>query len=99
MDGNMENDVGLNGRTCSLMNTGFLYQAILLMVFLISVATPGPGQTVQKPLGDRENPLLIGNRDLNTDRINFYSLDQEIACGRQLAVEVDRVVSLIIDPS
>jgi predicted Zn-dependent protease len=80
------------------MNTGFLYQAILLMVSLMLVATLALGQTVQKPLGDKENPLLIGNRDLNTDRVNFYSLDQEIALGRQLAAEVDRVVKLVNDP-
>ena len=62
------------------------------------VATPALGQTVQKPLGDKENPLLIGNRDLNTDRINIYSLDQEIALGHEFAVEVDRVVRLVNDP-
>jgi beta-barrel assembly-enhancing protease len=80
------------------MNTGFLYQSILLMVSLMSVTAPAPGQTVQKPLGDKENPLLIGNRDLNTDQINFYSLDQEIDLGRQLAVEVDRQAKLGNDP-
>jgi predicted Zn-dependent protease len=80
------------------MNTGFLYQAILHMVSLMLVAAPALGQTGQKPLGDKENPLLIGNRDLNTDRINFYSLDQEIALGRQLAVEVDRAARLVNDP-
>jgi len=80
------------------MNTGFLYQAILLMVSLMLVATPALGQTVQKPLGDKENPLLIGNRDLNTDRINIYSLDQEIALGHEFAVEVDRMVKLVNDP-
>ena len=80
------------------MNTGFLYQAILLMVSLMLVATPALGQTVQKPLGDKENPLLIGNRDLNTGRINIYSLDQEIALGHEFAVEVDRMVKLVNDP-
>jgi predicted Zn-dependent protease len=80
------------------MNTGFLCQAILLIVSLMLVAPPAPGQTVQKPLGDKENPLLIGDRDLNTDRINFLSLDREMAFGRQLAVEVDRVVKLVNDP-
>ncbi len=80
------------------MNTGFLNQVILLMASLMLVAAPAPGQTVQKPEGDKENPLLIGNRDLNTDRINFYSLDQEIALGRQLSIEVDRVVRLVNDP-
>ncbi len=80
------------------MNTGFLYQAILLMVSLMLVATPALGQTVQKPLGKKENPLLIGRRNLSTGRSNFYSLDQEIALGRQLADEVDRWVRLVNDP-
>jgi beta-barrel assembly-enhancing protease len=81
------------------MNTGFLYRAILLMVSLVLVATPALGQTVQEPLSDKENPLLIGKRDLNTDRINFYSLEQEIALGRQFAVEFDRVARLVDDQS
>ena len=80
------------------MNTGFLYQAIFLMVSLKLVAALALGQTVQEPLSDKENPLLIGKRDLNTDRINFYSLDQEIALGRQFAVEFDREVRLLDDP-
>src|SRR4030095_6792139 len=79
------------------MNTGFLYQEILLMASLMLVAAPAFGQTVQKALGDKQNPLLIGKRDLNTDRTNFYSLDQEITLGRQLAVEADREVRLVDD--
>src|SRR5262249_23487236 len=80
------------------MDTGCLYQASLLMVALTLDATPALGQTVQKPLGDKENPLLIGNRELNTGRINIYSLDQEIALGHEFAVEVDRMVKLVNDP-
>src|SRR5215813_7636185 len=80
------------------MNTRFMYQAILLMVSLMLVAAPALGQTVQEPLSDKENPLLIGKRDLNADRINFYSLDQEIALGREFAVEFDREVGLVNDP-
>jgi predicted Zn-dependent protease len=79
------------------MNTGFLYQAIFLMVSLMLIAAPSLGQTVPTPLGDKENPLLIGKRDLNTDRIDFYSLDQEITLGRQLAVEAEREVRLVND--
>jgi predicted Zn-dependent protease len=79
------------------MNTGFLYQALLLMESLILVAAPVFCQTGQGPLGDKENPLLIGKRDLNTDRTNFYSLDQEITLGRQLAFEADRELRLVDD--
>lgn len=77
------------------MNTVFLNKTILFMVFLMPVAALG--QTVQKPLDDKENPLLIGKRDLNTDHTNFYTLDQELALGRRLAADVDREVGLVND--
>ena len=34
----------------------------------------------------------IGSRDINKGAVNFYSLDKEIAMGRQLAAEVERQV-------
>jgi predicted Zn-dependent protease len=39
----------------------------------------------------------IGTRDINKHSINFYSLDKEIAMGRQLAAEIERQVKLIDD--
>ena len=80
------------------MNTGFRYQTILHMVSLMLVVAPAMGQTGKEPLGDKENPLFIGYRFLNMDRINFYSLDQEIALGRQFAGEVDRAARFANDP-
>lgn len=53
---------------------------------------------VQEKLDDKDNPLLIGKRDLNKGSINFYSLEKEVALGRQLAMEVDRESKLITDP-
>src|SRR5215475_5914588 len=41
----------------------------------------------------------IGNRNINKGSINFYSLDKEIAMGRQLAAEIERQVKLIDDPT
>src|SRR5215475_2721531 len=41
----------------------------------------------------------IGNRNINKGSINFYSLDKEIAMGRQLAAEVERQVKLVEDPT
>lgn len=51
-----------------------------------------------KPLEDKENPLMIGQRDLNKRQINFYSLEREMALGQQLAAEVDRQLRLVDDP-
>src|SRR5262249_10865973 len=39
----------------------------------------------------------IGARNINKGSINFYSLDKEIAMGRQLAAEVERQVKLVDD--
>jgi predicted Zn-dependent protease len=41
----------------------------------------------------------IGSRDINKGSVNFYSLDKEIAMGRQLAAEVERQVRLVEDPT
>ncbi|HLG17011.1 MAG TPA: M48 family metallopeptidase [Blastocatellia bacterium] len=49
-------------------------------------------------LSDKENPLMIGKRDINKRQWDFYSLDKEAALGRQLAQEVDRQAKFIDDP-
>lgn len=49
-------------------------------------------------LADDENPLMIGKRDINKHQINFYSLNREVALGRQLAADVDRQGKFIDDP-
>src|SRR5215475_13506722 len=51
-----------------------------------------------EPLSDKENPLLIGKRDINKGSIDFYSLEREVKLGRQLAAEVDRQAKFITDP-
>lgn len=64
-------------------------------------ATPTLAQSTAQPkekLDDKDNPLLIGKRDLNKGSINFYSLEKEVALGRQLAMEVDQQSKLITDP-
>jgi predicted Zn-dependent protease len=41
---------------------------------------------------------MIGKRNINKLQINFYSLDKEVAIGRQYAQEVDRSAKLVEDP-
>jgi len=55
-------------------------------------------KSLSKPLSEKENPTLIGKRDINKGTIEFYSLDKEVAIGRQLAAEVDRSSKIINDP-
>jgi len=51
--------------------------------------------------GDKKNPKddteEIGNRDVGKG-VNFYSLEKEIALGKQLAQEVERQAKIIDDP-
>ena len=48
--------------------------------------------------GDKENdPDQIGNRDVGKG-VNFYSLEKEIAIGKQLAQEVERQAKIVDDP-
>ena len=45
----------------------------------------------------KNNPDDIGNRDVGKG-VNFYSLEKEIALGKQLAQEVERQAKIIDDP-
>ena len=45
----------------------------------------------------KEDPEEIGNRDVGKG-VNFYSLEKEIALGKQLAQEVERQSKIIDDP-
>jgi predicted Zn-dependent protease len=54
--------------------------------------------SLSKTLDDKNNPALIGKRDINKGTIQFYSIEKEVAIGRQLAAEVDRSSKIINDP-
>src|SRR5919201_2164838 len=41
---------------------------------------------------------MTGKRNINKHQINFYSLDKEVAIGRQFAQEVDRSAKFVEDP-
>ena len=45
----------------------------------------------------KKDPEEIGNRDVGKG-VNFYSLEKEIALGKQLAQEVERQAKIIDDP-
>ena len=54
--------------------------------------------SLSKTLDDKNNPALIGKRDINKGSIQFYSIEKEVAIGRQLAAEVDRSSKIVNDP-
>ncbi len=87
------------------MKTSFFRNATALILTLtlatLSVFAQGQNKSKQKspkPLDDKNNPALIGKRDINKGTIQFYSIEREVAIGRQLAAEVDRSSKIITDP-
>lgn len=73
-----------------------LLQFPLLTSLLVITSVVVSGD--QKPLKKKENPDLIGLRDINKGQINLYSLDREVELGKQLATEIERRSQLIKDP-
>ena len=57
-----------------------------------------PTATAPTILSTKENPELIGKRDINKGQMDFYSLDKEVALGRRMAAEVDREAKFVEDP-
>src|SRR6266513_828283 len=63
-------------------------------VFLMAIALAAPGTLAKDKAKD---PDKIGARDVGKG-INFYSIEKEIALGKQLAEEVRRQSKLLDDP-
>ncbi|HZS06851.1 MAG TPA: M48 family metallopeptidase [Blastocatellia bacterium] len=97
--------------TTRLMERGLTFAltiALTAVPALAQSASPAPQsqpekresqpKQLQKPLEDKLNPLLIGKRDINKGQLDFYSLDKEIALGRQIAAETDRDLQFVNDP-
>jgi predicted Zn-dependent protease len=66
-----------------------------LLTILAALSWSGLAQDGKK--NPKHDPDAIGNRNVGQG-VNFYSLDKEIAVGRQLAQEVERQAKVITDP-
>ncbi len=68
----------------------------------VSDAKPATASTTgaqsNRPLSEKENPSMIGKRNINKGLIGGGSLEKEVALGRQLAADVDRQAKFIDDP-
>jgi predicted Zn-dependent protease len=58
--------------------------------------TPAKKDT-KKTTDKKKDPDTIGDRDIGKG-VNFYSLDKEIALGKQMAQEVERQAKIVDDP-
>ena len=72
------------------------HRSLSLLTVLAALSWNGFAQdSKKKPMDD---PDAIGNRNVGQG-VNFYSLDKEIALGKQLAQEVERQAKVITDPT
>jgi len=63
--------------------------------FTLALALVTPGRVFAE--NPEKDPDQIGNRNVS-GKVNFYSLEKEIALGKQLATEVERQAKIINDP-
>ena len=63
--------------------------------FSLALALTTPGRLLAED--PEKDPDQIGNRNVS-GKVNFYSLEKEIALGKQLASEVERQAKIINDP-
>jgi predicted Zn-dependent protease len=82
----------------SILNRYFTRFLVILILAAPALAGDSKNQKKTKPLKEKENPLMIGKRDINKGSLNFYSLDREIKIGQQLASEIDRKSKFVTDP-
>src|SRR5882762_816327 len=69
-----------------------LILALSVSLSLASAQDPKRGKKNKK-----DDPSLIGNRDVGKG-VNFYSIERELALGKQLAEEVKRQAKMYDDP-
>lgn len=82
------------------MGSARIKRRLPLLLICLAIALPAAAQTPANtsPLSEKENPEMIGKRNINKHQINFYSLEKEVAIGRQFSAEIDRSAKLIDDP-
>jgi predicted Zn-dependent protease len=66
-----------------------------VLIIILAVLSSFSGNVCARD--PKSNPEQIGDRDVGKG-VNFYSLEKEIALGRQLAQEVERHAKIIDDP-
>ncbi len=82
---------------------GALRLIALMLCLAMLGATPGFAaeapkvQQTREPKNDKEDVEAIGARNVD-GKVNFYSIEKEIALGRRMANEIDRSAKIIEDP-
>ena len=69
----------------------------ILVAILAALSPLASGAFADDTKNKKNNPDAIGDRDVGSG-INFYSLEHEIALGKQLAADVEKQAKVIDDP-
>lgn len=69
----------------------------LCALMLLPVSLFAGDKDTDKKKGSKQDPDSIGDRDVS-GKVNFYSLEKEIALGKQLAQQVERQSKVVNDP-
>jgi predicted Zn-dependent protease len=67
------------------------------LAIVVALMLLGPAARLTNAKDKKTDPDEIGNRDVGRG-LNFYSLEKEIALGKQLAQEVERESKMVDDP-
>lgn len=87
--------------------SSFWFGALAVLPLNAAAQTPTPAKTTptttQSVLSDKENPAMIGKRNINGGGDKFWgwlggSQAKEIQIGRQLALEVEQQAKMVEDP-
>ncbi len=71
--------------------------ALALSTGLVMANEHQTEETTRKPRNAKEDVSKIGDRGVGNG-VNFYSIEREIALGRQLADEVEKTAKIVDDP-
>jgi beta-barrel assembly-enhancing protease len=71
-----------------------LYRTGRVVLVVCMIASGGLARDKKNP---KKDPEEIGNRDIGKG-MNFYSLEKEIALGKQMAQQVERQAKIVADP-
>src|ERR1700748_1216039 len=79
-----------------VLRAGGIWRQYTAVAALCALLAPG---LVSPAFGEdkKKDPDEIGNRDVDKG-INFYSIEKEIALGKQMAQEVERQAKIVDDP-
>jgi predicted Zn-dependent protease len=80
-----------------LLSQSTAWRQNTVAVALFALAVPGIFISPAFAGNKKDDPDEIGNRDVGKG-VNFYSIEKEIALGKQMAQEVERQAKIVDDP-